>query len=69
MAGVMKIELRHHEIEILLEALEERRFALASEAEGKFPPRKGSPRAEAAAAAEKIQLVSWAIEEQTEGAA
>jgi len=62
----MKIELGSHEIEIVLEALEERRWALAKEAEGKFEPRDGSPRALAAAQAAKIQLVEWAIEAQME---
>ncbi len=63
----MKIELRPHEVEILLEALEEHRLALALEADGKFEPRPGSQRAMAAARAAKIQLVAWAIEAQVEG--
>ena len=62
----MQIELTQLQIELLLEALQERQWELYREAEGKFSPRPGSPRYQAGQTAQAIRRLLDEISDQVE---
>ena len=63
----MMLQLEQAQIGILLEALQERVWALRDEAAGKFAPRPGSRRHQLELEAHGIQMVMHEIQEQMEG--
>ena len=62
----MQIELTQLQIELLLEALQDRQWELFREAEGKFAPRPGSPRHQAGQTAQAIRRLMDEISDQAE---